>query len=125
MSIISLVGCAHIHTPGFVNMLKERDDVTVKSVWDHDQARAQRWADELHATVAANPEEIWDDEAVEAAIICSETNRHEALVLAAANAKKHLFVEKPLGFGASDSYRMADAIEQAGVIFQTGYFMRS
>jgi predicted dehydrogenase len=33
-------------------------------------------------------------------------------------------VEKPLGMGAADAYRMADAIEAAGVLFQTGYFMR-
>jgi predicted dehydrogenase len=46
------------------------------------------------------------------------------LVLAGAAAKKYLFVEKPLGMGAEDAYRMADAIEEAGLLFQTGYFMR-
>ena len=58
-------------------------------------------------------------------VICSETNRYEPLVLAAAAAQKHMFVEKPLGMGAEDAYRMAEAIEAAGVLFQTGYFMRS
>ena len=57
-------------------------------------------------------------------IVCAETDRHEDLVLAAAAAGKHLFVEKPLGLGAGDAARMADAIERAGVLFQTGYFMR-
>ncbi len=68
--------------------------------------------------------EIWADPAIEGVIICSETNRHEPLVLAAAGSGKHLFAEKPLGMGAVDAYRMADAIEDAGVLFQTGYFMR-
>ena len=45
-------------------------------------------------------------------------------MLAAAAAGKHMFVEKPLGMGAVDAYRMAEAIEKAGVLFQTGYFMR-
>ena len=57
-------------------------------------------------------------------MICSETNRHEELVLPVAAAKKHLFVEKPLGMGARDAFMMAEAIEKAGVLFQTGYFMR-
>jgi predicted dehydrogenase len=35
-----------------------------------------------------------------------------------------MFVEKPLGIAAQDAYRMAAAIEQAGVLFQTGYFSR-
>ena len=49
-------------------------------------------------------------------IICSETNRHQELVVAAAKAKKHMFVEKPLGMGAKDSYAMAKAITKAGVL---------
>ncbi len=45
-------------------------------------------------------------------------------MLPAAAAKKHMFVEKPLGFAAADAWRMARAIEDAGVLFQTGYFIR-
>ena len=41
---MALVGCAHIHTPGFVTLLKGRKDVKVKSVWDHDAARAEKRA---------------------------------------------------------------------------------
>jgi predicted dehydrogenase len=124
MTTVALVGVAHIHTPGFVKRLLARDDVQVKYVWDPQPERAQRRAEELSAQVVAAPDIIWPDKTVDAAIICSETNRHEGLILSAAAAKKHVFVEKPLGMGAKDAYRMADAIEQVGVLFQTGYFMR-
>jgi predicted dehydrogenase len=125
MANVALVGCAHIHTPDFVRRLRERPDVTVLYVWDHDAARAQKYAHELGAAVATDVNAIWQAPEVAATIICSETNRHQELVLAAATAQKHLFVEKPLGLGAADAYAMADAVEQAGVLFQTGYFMRS
>jgi predicted dehydrogenase len=121
---VALVGCAHIHTPGFVKKLKERTDVKVTRVWDHDRARAQKNATELGASVAGDLKEIWSDSKIAAAVICSETDRHADLVMARAAAKKHLFVEKPLGMGAKDSYEMAAAIEKNGVIFQTGYFTR-
>lgn len=121
---LALVGCAHIHTPGFVKRIQARADVAVKTVWDHQPARAEKWAAELGAAVTSDLASIWNDPDVAAAIICAETNRHEALVLPAAAAGKHLFVEKPLGLGAADAERMAAAIEQAGVLFQTGYFMR-
>jgi predicted dehydrogenase len=121
---VALVGCGHIHTPGFVKRLAGRPDVKVKYVWDHQPARAAAPAEALGGQVVQEVEAIWADPAVEAVIICSETNRHEELVLAAAAAGKHMFVEKPLGMGAADAYRMADAIEQARVLFQTGYFMR-
>ena len=35
-----------------------------------------------------------------------------------------MFVEKPLGMGSADAYEMAAAINKAGNVFQTGYFMR-
>jgi predicted dehydrogenase len=121
----ALVGCAHIHTPGFLKKLKERSDIAVKLVWDHDAGRAEVNAGELKAQTTGSLEKVWQDPQIQAVVICSETDRHEPLVLAAAEAKKHMFVEKPLGMGAADGYRMAEAIDSAGVLFQTGYFMRS
>jgi predicted dehydrogenase len=118
------VGAAHIHTPGFIKRLNARPDWHVKSVWDHDAERAARRAGELNAQSTSDLSTIWSDPEITSVVICSETNRHESLVREAAAAKKHLFVEKPLGITAQDSYAMASAIESAGVLFQTGYFMR-
>lgn len=124
MTTVALVGCGHIHTPGFVERLVARADVRVKTVWDHDGARAQAHAGQLGATAVADAHTIWQDDEVTAVIICSETDKHEAFVLPAAAAGKHLFVEKPLGIASADAIKMAAAINEAGVIFQTGYFQR-
>lgn len=124
MKNVALVGCAHIHTPGFVKRLQARTDVTVTKVWDHEFARADQWATETNAQTVNDLSLIWSDGDIDGVIICSETNRHQPLVEAAAAAKKHMFVEKPLGIGAADSLAMAAAIEDAGVLFQTGYFQR-
>lgn len=122
---LALVGCAHIHTPGFIQLLKGRKDVRVKSVWDHDGARAEKRSKELNARVITDVSQIWTDPEIGAVVICSETNRHRDLVLAAAKAGKPLFVEKPLGITARESNEMASAIEDAGLLFTTGYFMRT
>jgi 1,5-anhydro-D-fructose reductase (1,5-anhydro-D-mannitol-forming) len=125
MVTLAFVGCAHIHTPGFINLLKTRKDVKVKSVWDHDKARAAKRAGELGSQVVDDVKNIWADGDISAVIICSETNRHRELVLAAAAARKHMFVEKPLGITAQESFEMADAIEKNKLLFTTGYFMRT
>lgn len=122
---MAFVGVAHIHTPGFVNLLKGRKDVKVKWVWDHDAARAEKRAQELNARVVKDVKEIWSDPEVKAVVICSETNRHRELVLAAAQAGKHMFAEKPLGITGKESVQMAAAIEKADLLFTTGYFMRT
>ena len=125
MSKLALIGGGHIHTPNFIKRLNKRSDMTVKSVWDHDSERATRCANDLQAETTTDLNTIWADTEIEAVIICSETNRHLALVEAAAAAKKHIFVEKPLAIKAEDAYKMATLIEQAGVIFQIGYHKRS
>ncbi len=121
---VALVGAAHIHTPNFVKMLAARPDVSVKWIWDHDAARAGKHAGTLGAKTARTTDEIYNDPEVRAVIICSETNRHQGLVMDVVKAQKNLFVEKPLGYQAKDAAAMAKAIEKAQLIFQTGYFMR-
>ncbi|MEN6312469.1 MAG: Gfo/Idh/MocA family oxidoreductase [Acidobacteriota bacterium] len=122
---LAFVGCAHIHAPGYISLLAKRPDVKVKYCWDHDPARGARRAKELNAKFATGLGEIWSDREVQAVVICSETDRHHDLVLAAAGARKHMFVEKPLGITAVESAAMASAIDKAGLLFTTGYFMRT
>ena len=124
MTTVAFVGCAHVHTPGFIHTVNARPDVHCKSVWDHDAARAEKRAAELGAQVVPDLDALYADPEIDAVIVCTETNLHEQVVLPGAAARKHLFVEKPLGMGARDAYAMADAIEKAGVIYQTGYFQR-
>jgi predicted dehydrogenase len=122
---VAIVGAAHIHAPGYLNFLHSRKDVVIKYVWDHDAARAERWAKSTDAQVAPDLKSIWNDADIRAVFILSETNLHHDLVIAAAKAGKDLFVEKPLGVGGAESREMAAAIEEAKVLFTTGYFMRS
>ena len=123
--VLALVGGAHIHTPSYMQILKNRPDVKVKCVWDHDAARAAKWAGALGCPTVDDPKAIWSDPEIKGVVICSETDRHKDLVLAAAAAGKNMFVEKPLGFTSEDSKAMAAAIEKAKVVFTTGYFMRA
>jgi predicted dehydrogenase len=122
---LALLGCAHIHTPGFIKTVLARPDVKIKSVWDHHAPRGQQRADELSARFFGDVRTILDDSEIDGVIICSETDRHETLVLATAKAgKKFIFVEKPLGMGARDGSAMADAMDKIGATFQTGYMVR-
>ena len=124
MLTIAFVGCAHIHTPGFAKNVAARPDVRTRYVWDPDPALAKARAADLGAKAVRGRKRIWDDPEIAAVVICSETNRHRRLVREATAARKHLFVEKPLGMGAKDAYEMADLIERAGVVYNTGYAMR-
>lgn len=122
---VAFVGVAHIHTPGYLKLVQNHPGTKIKYVWDHDADRARKRAAEVGAVVPADLNAIWSDPEIAAVIILSETNRHYELVLAAAKAGKAVYAEKPMGINARESREMAEAIEKAGVIFTTGYFMRT
>ena len=126
MKTLAMLGVAHIHTPGFVKRLNERDsEFIVNAVWDAQPERARIGASHVKSQAVADYRAILADAAVDAVIICAETSLHRELAVAAAEAGKDLFVEKPLAINADDAYAIQRAIDAAGVIFQTGHFMRS
>jgi predicted dehydrogenase len=124
MITLAFAGVAHIHTPDFINKIKKRGDIRVKTIWDPIPERGRKRADDLGATFTSDDQSIYTDNDIQAVVVCSETDRHQPIVEGVTTARKHLFVEKPLGMGSADGYAMADAIEKTGVIFQTGYFQR-
>ena len=121
---LALVTAGHIHTPGFVKRMRARTDVHVEGVYDPNPSIASRFAEELHTNVRTAAELI-GDATVDAVIISGRTDQHAGLVEQAAAAGKHLFVEKPLSTTVADANRLYTAITDAGVLFQTGYAMRS
>jgi predicted dehydrogenase len=120
---VALVGVTHCHIEGFVKRIGARDDVNVRSVWDRDVGRAAAVA-KAHNTEIADLKNILKDPAVAGVVVYSETDQHQEMIARIAEAGKAMFVEKPLGLGADDAYAARDAILEAGVLFQMGYFSR-
>ena len=61
---------------------------------------------------------------VDIVAICAPNMLHETLVIAAAEAGKHVFCEKPVGGTPSQTARAEQACRQAGVITGVGYNYR-
>jgi hypothetical protein len=123
---LAFVGCSHIHFPGLRDAMARRPDVQVTALWDADPAKAEAAASHFPGCrVASDPTTIAGDASVAAVALLGETNLHDSHVPIFAAAGKHLFVEKPIGIGADDARRIAEAIEKAGVLFSTGYYHRA
>ena len=61
------------------------------------------------------------DPRVEAVVIASPQETHRDIALAALAAGKHVFCEKPLGLGLSDSREMLAAARRSGRVHMTGF----
>lgn len=120
---VGVLGAAHVHLEHYARLLRSDEEIQVKAVYDNTPAIARLAADATGGSAVGSMKELLADEAISAVIILSENNKHEAYAIAAAAAGKHLFVEKPLAIAGPSADRIAAAVEQAGVLFQTGYFM--
>ena len=70
---VALLGVAHMHTPRYLQILRTREDVKVKCVWDHDPARATKLAEACGARVAHSAAEAVADAEVVGVVILLES----------------------------------------------------
>jgi myo-inositol 2-dehydrogenase/D-chiro-inositol 1-dehydrogenase len=69
-------------------------------------------------------EDLLSDPAVDAVAICSSTDTHADLIVAAARAGKAIFCEKPISLDLAQVDRALAAVDAAGVPFQIGFNRR-
>lgn len=81
-------------------------------------------ATERGVRVYGNYPEVLADAGAEAVILTSPNQLHEEQTIAAANAGKHVFCEKPLALNGAAARRMAEAVRQAGVVLGIGHERR-
>lgn len=74
--------------------------------------------------VADSPRAIFEDDSIEAVIICSSTDTHAPFISQAAEAGKHIFCEKPIALDLAKIDEALAVVEQSGVKLQIGFNRR-
>jgi scyllo-inositol 2-dehydrogenase (NAD+) len=97
----------------------------IVSLSDVMEERARELAGELGvAGWTTNYRELLANEGVEAVFVTSPTSTHREVVIAAAEAGKAVFCEKPIALTLVDTDQMIAAIERTGIMFQAGFMRR-
>jgi myo-inositol 2-dehydrogenase / D-chiro-inositol 1-dehydrogenase len=93
------------------------------AVFDAHEGLARDVAAELGVPAAAAVKEIFDSE-LDAVAICSSSDTHVELIVAAAQAGKAVFCEKPVSLELAELDRALGAVITAGIPFQIGFNRR-
>lgn len=89
------------------------------------EERAQTLADELGVeSWSTDYRDLLENKAVKAVFVTSPTSTHREIVMAAAEAAKAIFCEKPIALTLEDTDQMIATIEKTGVMFQAGFMRR-
>ncbi len=94
------------------------------AVYDLVAERTNQVASDLGCTAAASLEEIINARGVDLVSVCTDDQSHREACVAAAEAGKHVLVEKPLATTLEDSEAIIAACEAAGVKLMVGHICR-
>lgn len=118
---VGLIGAGWIGTFHAETLSTRLPGVRLAAIADPDPTAAERISAPRHYR---EPLELIADPDVDAVAICSPATSHADLVVAAAQAGKHVFCEKPMALTLDDADRAIDAAATAGVALQVGFNRR-
>ncbi|RLE68716.1 MAG: gfo/Idh/MocA family oxidoreductase [Thermoprotei archaeon] len=120
-----ILSFAHIHAWSYARVLRELEEAELVAIYDDKLERLKRAAWEYRVeNTYTDYEQLLKRDDIDAVIITSENAKHAELAVAAAEAGKHMIVEKPLATSLDDAERMIRAAEKAGVKLQQAFVMR-
>jgi predicted dehydrogenase len=96
------------------------DDIRFVLAATRTRSNAEEFCREKKLTLVDRYEEILRHPDIDAVVLATPHSRHESQALAAAAARKHIFVEKPLALDLDSARRIAGAASEAGVVLAVG-----
>jgi myo-inositol 2-dehydrogenase/D-chiro-inositol 1-dehydrogenase len=121
---IGVVGSGRIGRMHADLLARRVPGAAVTRVHDVREDSARDLAETLGVVAAGELDELLGAGDVDAVAICSSTDTHADLIVAAAQAGKAIFCEKPVSLDLVEVDRALAAVEAAGVPFQIGFNRR-
>ncbi|KAH8667636.1 DegT/DnrJ/EryC1/StrS aminotransferase family-domain-containing protein [Tricladium varicosporioides] len=121
---IAVVGCGQWGQNLVRNFAKLQ---ALDAIVDAIPSRADKAAEQLisqgynHAVKARGWESVLADHSISAVVLATPAPQHADMAVAALNAGKHVFVEKPLALTVTDGERIQDAAHKARKIVMVGH----
>ena len=118
---VAILGAWHVHADEYTKAALEHGEVV--GVWDEDAERRSAFAQKYDIREFSTLEELLASDA-EGVICNAATNNHKNVLVAAANAGKHIFTEKVLALTEADCDEIRAAVEKNGVRFVISFFWK-
>ena len=120
---IGVVGCGRIGKLHINNLINSVPGVQVVAAADPmlDKSGAREWLAERKITnVSTDFMDVINNPEVDVVFVCSSTDTHCDVSMAAVQAGKHVFCEKPIDYDIDKIKKLLALVEEKGVKFQVG-----
>lgn len=112
---VAMISFWHVHARDYAQQAQEHPDTEIVAAWDEDAERGRVQAEALGVRYFTNLEELLAQSDIDGVIIDTPTNMHHDVMIAAAQAGKHIFTEKVLATTLHEANEIVAAVEKAGV----------
>ncbi len=123
----ALIGCGGLGKV-HAQMVSQISGMQMVAFCDVDYARAEAFCQEFAlqdgAYATADAQRIFSDDTIQVVYICTHHDTHAEYCIRAAEAGKHILVEKPLALTVEECVAIGKAVERYGVTLMTAFKMR-
>lgn len=121
---IGVISFAHSHVNAYIESIREYNDAAVVAAWDDDPERGLAQSAKYGLAFEPDLDTLLRRDDIDAVFVTSPTNRHAEHCIAAAQAGKHILLQKPMALTLEDCDAIIAAVQQYGVKFSLCYQMR-
>jgi predicted dehydrogenase len=119
-----LIGCGNIGQV-FAEAISPLDDMDLVAFCSRTKAKADSFCQTYHGEYSTTKaQDIFDDASIDAVYITTWHDSHADLCIRAAQAGKHIMVEKPLALTIEECRAIGRAVEESGVKLMVAFKMR-
>ena len=117
---VAVIGTGAISQVVHVPIFAEREDVDLVAVADVDEHKAEALSKRFGVPHVLSTEETISRPDLDAVVISTPNHLHEEMAIAALEAGKHVFVERPLATSSEGAKRVVDVAEREGKVLVVG-----
>jgi len=121
---VAVFGCGAIAQRRHIPEYAENQNVELVAFADPNLERAQEMVELYGGKAYASYEEILANEDIDAVSVCTPNYLHAPMTIAAANAGKHVLVEKPMACSIEEAEQMIEAAQKNNVYLMVGHNQR-
>ena len=114
---VAMLSRWHVHANEYCNSINSNPSSEVVAVWDEQVDRGKAWAAEQSVPFISSYETLLARDDIDAVCVVTPTNMHRDIMVAAADAGKHIFTEKVLTTTVHEAREVAVAIKRNAVTF--------
>ncbi|WP_339167332.1 Gfo/Idh/MocA family oxidoreductase [Paenibacillus sp. FSL R5-0341] len=121
---VAVFGCGAIAERRHIPEYAANENIELVAFADPIVERAEKMAETYGGKAYSSYEELLANETVDAVSVCTPNYLHAPMAIAAANAGKHVLVEKPMAVSTEEGEQMIEAAKKNGVYLMVGHNQR-